>query len=241
MLSPDPEVSGLLPEAQRGGGAVARPGPAGQQVENGLAGVGSLAEGNRRACWDLDPDLLEEVLSYLPLKDRCETMLVNRQWHKTVRKAASRWRKVEVVKQWPLAGGGAGEGGDTGTGTGTVSEVASDMIYEVLTTAQAIRFSRLFVDQHAHVEAVMSVVRLNLRVLELEESSVRPVFLPVLLSNCPRLVSFAIRGEPRGKSPIQICHPAPGNPLPQMFHNPISHRRLPQPHGSLYRGCRYQR
>ena len=45
---------------------------------------------------DLDGDMLAEVFSYLPQRQRIEVMLLNKRWEKAMREGHVRWRKVKV-------------------------------------------------------------------------------------------------------------------------------------------------
>lgn len=164
-----------------------------------LAGKGDGIEEKWGRLRDLDEDMLAEVFSYLPQRQRIEVILLNKHWEKAMREGHVRWRKVKVVEKWDME---VYQRGYSGSGV-----VTNETILRVLGAAEDITFSTNFKSGREYIMFVGGVLRQNLRYLELPDQCVYPAFYPALLANCPYLRSLVVKGEAIGTDPIFIRHP----------------------------------
>ena len=132
-------------------------------------GVGIEEWGKLR---DLDGDMITEVFSYLPQKERIEVMLLSKHWEKAMKEGHVRWQKVEVVRKWDMEG--------YKKGYSTCGGVGNETLLRVLESAKGIIFSRSFESGSEYIMSVGGVLRQNRRCLELPDQCIYPSFYPAM-------------------------------------------------------------
>lgn len=144
----------------------------------------------------LGADMLVKVLSYLPLQEIFEVLLVSKDWNSAVMEGSVLWRKVDVCQEWNLDGESCNTGGN-------------EILRRVLGFAEDVTFSEAFKGDEKHVMSVGEWLGPNLRILKLPSQCISPSFFSLLSSNCPLLESLVVEGSlalPSGSDPIHIQH-----------------------------------
>ena len=147
------------------------------------------ARAEERDWGDLHAELLVEMLSYLPQRDRIEAMTVNRSRERAVREGSVLWKKVNVHREW-ITIGDAEPGGVEGK---------TDFLSRLLGGAEEVSLAgSICDDSRISAQALNRVLGVKLRVLKLPGQYIDPSFFLGLESDLPQLESLLVIKEPVG-------------------------------------------